>query len=75
MANQVTRATAPKPRVSNFTAGFGRRTLRTCTLTTHGTAIILKDQQDRKQMSILPSKEALQALLVFCDSALREWQE
>jgi len=75
MANRVTTGTAPQARVSNFTSGFGRRTMRTCTVSTHGNSIVLKDEAEKKQMSILPSREALQEILAFCQNALREWKD
>jgi hypothetical protein len=75
MANRVTVGTAPKARVSNFTSGFGRRTMRTCTVSTHGTSIVLKDEEEKKQMSIMPNREALEEILSFCQNALREWKD
>jgi hypothetical protein len=49
--------------------------MRTCELSTHGHSIVLKDETEKKQMSILPDREALETLLAFCQTALREWKE
>ena len=75
MTNQLIRTKLPTARVSNFTSGFGRRTMRTCELSTHGRSIVLKDETEKKQMSMLPNREALETLLAFCQTALREWKE
>jgi hypothetical protein len=48
--------------------------MRTCQLSTHGNSIVLKDDTEKKQMSILPSREALEELLAFCQTTLRQWK-
>jgi hypothetical protein len=49
--------------------------MRTCELSTHGQSIVLKDEMENKQMSILPNREALEKLLSFCQMTLREWKD
>ena len=75
MTKQLIGTKLPTARVSNFTSGFGGRTMRTCELSTHCRSIVLKDETQKKQMSILPDHEALETLLAFCETALREWKE